>query len=245
MSQSGHGSFIRQTFLAVLLVSLTAAIALGQEKSQPTPTPAPASETQAAKDNVSGRYEGPARAAGTADIQLSIELKNEAGKLAGRMTSPQGILEISEGALSGDKVSLKFGAGGRDGLLTAQLQNEKLTGDWITGTQKRSVELKKVDAAAALLTGEWLALADVQGQGFPFNLVLKIDGEKVTGSSSSQLGESTISSGSWKEGRLTFVLESGNGQIGMTATLVDGKLAGDFDYAGQMQGRWVATKKTP
>lgn len=100
-----------------------------------------------------------------------------------------------------------------------------------------------VDAAASL-SGEWTALADTQG-GFPFTLVLKIDGEKVTGSSSSQLGESTISSGSWKDGKLAFVLDSSNGPIAMSATVVEGKLVGDLDYAGQLQGKWVATKKTP
>jgi hypothetical protein len=240
MSHTNNGKFITQTARAALLVLSVAAVALGQQG--PVGTPTPANETPAAKDTISGRYEGTAKAAGVADIQLTIELKNEAGKLSGRLITPQGPVEISEGALAGDKVSLKFGS--RDGALTAQLQNDKLTGDWITGAQKRSVELKKVDPAA-MLTGEWLALADVQGQGFPFSLSLKIDGEKVTGSSSSQLGDSPIASGSWKDGRLTFVLESGTGQIGMTATLVDGKLVGDFDYAGQMQGKWVATKKTP
>jgi hypothetical protein len=27
--------------------------------------------------------------------------------------------------------------------------------------------------------------------------------------------------------------------------MVDGKLVGDFDYNGQLQGKWVATKKKP
>lgn len=242
MSHTNNGNFITQTSLAALLVLSVVAVAFAQQK--PGSAPTAANETPAAKDTISGKYEGTAKAAGVADIQLTIELKNEAGKLSGRLIAPQGTVEISEGVLTGDRVSLKFGIGGRDGTLTAQLQNDRLTGDWITGAQKRAVELKKVDATA-LLTGEWLALADVQGQGFPFSLTLKIDGEKVTGSSSSQLGDSTITSGSWKDERLTFVLESGNGQIGMTATLVDGKLVGDFDYAGQMQGKWVATKKTP
>ena len=242
MSHTNNGNFVTQTSLAALLVLSVAAVALAQQG--PVGAPTPANETPAAKDTTSGRYEGTAKAAGAADIQLTVELKNEAGKLSGRLITPQGPVEISEGALAGDKVSLKFGSGGRDGTLTAQLQNDKLTGDWVAGAQKRSVELKKVDPAA-MLTGEWVALADVQGQGFPFSLSLKIDGEKVTGSSSSELGNSTITTGSWKAGRLTFVLESGNGQIGMTATLVDGKLVGDFDFAGQMQGKWVATKKTP
>jgi hypothetical protein len=29
----------------------------------------------------------------------------------------------------------------------------------------------------------------------------------------------------------------------MSATVVEGKLLGQFDYAGQLQGKWAAVKK--
>lgn len=245
MSEASTGTRIPRKSVGVLLILLVAtAVTLAQQK--PGNVPSPVKEAPAAKDIVSGKYEGTSRTAGAADTQLTLELKEEAGKLSGRLTTPQGTMEISDGALTGGKLSLKFGAGGRDGALTGQLQDERIVGEWTTGAQKRSVELKKVgaDRDAAALSGDWIGLADAQG-GFPFSLTLKVEGEKVTGSSNSQLGDSTITSGSWKDGRLTFVLESANGIVGMTATLVDGKLVGEFDYAGQAQGRWVATKKTP
>ena len=247
MNQASEGvrRFIAERAGGIFLTLLfAAAVTLAQQK--PGTVQTPANETPAAKDTISGKYEGMARTADAAGTQLTLELKNEAGKISGRLTTPQGALEISEGALTGSKLVLKFGAAGRDGTLTGQLQDEKLVGEWTTGAEKRSIELKKVNPAdaVALLSGEWMALADTQG-GFPFSLTLKIDGEKVTGGSSSQLGESTITSGSWKDGRLSFVLDSSNGPIAMTATVVDGKLVGEFDYAGQLQGRWVAVKKAP
>jgi hypothetical protein len=98
-------------------------------------------------------------------------------------------------------------------------------------------------APAVNLSGDWDAVADANGQPFPFALTLKVEGEKVTGGSSSQLGESTLKDGVWKDGHLSFVLEGQNGAISMTATVVDGKLAGEFDYAGQLQGKWVAVRK--
>jgi hypothetical protein len=73
--------------------------------------------------------------------------------------------------------------------------------------------------------------------------VLKVEGENVTGSSSSQLGDSTVKSGSWKDGKLVFQLEGQNGVISMSAVVIEGKLSGEFDYAGQLQGKWVAVKK--
>ncbi|HEX5965663.1 MAG TPA: hypothetical protein VFY51_07015, partial [Pyrinomonadaceae bacterium] len=98
-------------------------------------------------------------------------------------------------------------------------------------------------APAFNLNGEWDGVADAQGQPFPFLLKLKVEGETVTGSSSSQLGESQIKSGSWKDGKLVFELEGQNGVITMSATVVEGKLSGEFDFAGQLQGKWVAVKK--
>ena len=98
-------------------------------------------------------------------------------------------------------------------------------------------------AAPINLSGDWEAVADANGQPFPFLLTLKVEGEKVTGGSNSQLGEANIKEGSWKDGKLAFQLEGTNGIITMSATVIDGKLAGEFDYAGQLSGKWVAVRK--
>jgi len=71
---------------------------------------------------------------------------------------------------------------------------------------------------------------------------LKVEGETVTGSSSSQLGEAAVK-GTWKDGKLVFQADGQNGTINMSATVIDGKLSGEYDYAGQLQGKWVAVRK--
>ena len=217
-----------------------------------------------AQDTLSGKYEGTLKTAGAADEKVSLELKNDGGKVSGRLMKGQTAIDISEGSLAASKLSLKLGAAAKEGTISATVDGEKITGDWLAGTQKRSLELKKVGAAAAApatpaapaapaesaapaaavnLNGQWDGVADAQGQPFPFVLTLKIDGETVSGSSSSQLGEAPIKNGSWKDGKLVFQLDGQNGVISMNATVVDGKLSGDFDFAGQMQGKWVATRK--
>ncbi len=200
-------------------------------------------------DSLSGKYEGVARAEGLADLKFILELKNEAGKVSGRATSGETTVEISEGTFVDSKLTLKFA--GHDGTFTAKLDGEKITGEWLTGSQKRTIEARKVETPSAApspattvnLDGEWEAVADADGQPFPFLLVLHIEGEKLTGSSSSQLGNSTITNGTWKGGRFEFQLESPNGTVSLVGGVVDGKLAGEFDYAGQLQGKWVAVKK--
>jgi hypothetical protein len=206
-----------------------------------------------AQDALSGKYEGTLKNAGAADERVSLELKNDAGKISGRLTKGQTAIDISEGTLAEKKLSLKLGAAAKDGTISAVVDGDKITGDWTAGAAKRSLELTKAPAAAAAssapaagavnLNGQWDAVADAQGQQVPFLLTIKIDGETVTGGSSSQLGESTIKNGTWKDGKLVFELESPNGVIAMSAVVVEGKLSGEFDLAGQVQGKWVAVKK--
>jgi hypothetical protein len=201
-------------------------------------------------DTFSGKYEGTIKAAaGTAEEKLSLELKNDGGKVSGRLMRGAAAMDVTDGSLKDGNLSLSFG---KDAVLTAKVDGDKLVGDWTAGTQKRGVELKKVPAVAAAaaaaaapinLSGQWDAVADANGQPFPFLLTLKVEGQSVTGGSSSQLGEAAIKTGSWKDGRLTFEMEGQNGTIAMTATVIEGKLSGEFDFAGQLQGKWVAVRK--
>lgn len=199
-----------------------------------------------AQDNLAGMYEGTVK---TPDERVALELKTEGGKISGRLHNGQSWLDISEAALKDGSLSLSFG---KDASLTANVDGDKLVGEWRQGTAKRAIELKRVAANAAApaaaapaadLNGQWEAVADANGQPFQFLLTLKIEGDKVSGGSSSQLGEASIKEGSWKDGKLAFSLENHNGVIVMSATVIEGKLAGEFDYAGQLQGRWVAVKK--
>jgi len=200
-----------------------------------------------------GKYEGVAKTAGAADMPITLELKDNGGKIAGSLMSGQNHLEISEATLMEGKLTIKLGAEAKDGVLNAKVDGDKIAGEWTAGTQKRAVELTRVTATATAtaaaagapvnLTGQWEAVADANGQPFPFLLTLKVEGENVTGSSSSQLGESTIKTGTWKDGKLNFQVEGQNGVIVMSASVVDGKLSGEFDFAGQLQGKWVAVKK--
>ena len=221
---------------ATLAVLLLSAVAFSQ-----TPT-----------ISIAGKYEGIAKVEGSADQKLTLDLKSDGGKISGQLGDGQTTSDISEGTLVGDKLTLKLGAAGKDGIVNAKIDGSKLTGDWIAGPKKRTVELSKVGTAATATTtaadvvnlnGQWEGVADAQGQPFPFLLVLKVEGETVTGSSSSQLGEATIKDGTWKDGKLSFELESPNGSIVMSASVIEGKLSGEFDYSGQAQGKWVAVKK--
>ena len=211
---------------------------------------------QTAPANISGTYEGMVKRPGaTAEEKVSLDLKSDAGKITGRATHGTMAVDVTDGKLENGTLTLNFG---KDASFVGKVDGDKIVGDVIHGTEKVPVTLKRVPAAgvtlesaptvaagrgAVDLTGQWEAVADANGQPFPFLLTLKIDGEKVSGNSSSQLGEATVKEGTWKDGKLVFSLEGSNGTIALSATVVEGKLSGEFDYAGQLQGKWVAVKK--
>ena len=214
-----------------------------------------------AKDPLSGKYEGVAKSDQMGDIPLTVEIKNDAGKLSGKIDSPQGPAAITGGTFDNGKVVMKFDAGGNEGTVTAMLDGDKITGKWELGGQGGVLELKRAGTAGAApavtaapkkesapaagdpLTGEWDAAADAQGTSIPFTLKLKLEGDKVSGTSESAQGAVPLSKGSWTANKLSFTMDTPNGSIGMTATIKDGKLVGEFDFAGQMTGKWEATKK--
>jgi hypothetical protein len=219
------------TLLVLLLLSPLALCAQTQ-----TPT----------ADQFVGNYKGTVKV-GSGEVDVTLEIKSANGKISGRAVTAGTEHQITSAEVVGGKLTLKFGTTDTASL-TLRQSEDKLVGDWISGGQKGTVELKKIAAEpsmAEFLTGQWDATADANGQPFPFTLTLKVDGEKVTGTSNSELGTSTITTGTWKDGKLVFVLDSSNGQIGMVAAIVDGKLVGDFDLSGQMTGKWAAVKKKP
>jgi hypothetical protein len=226
--------FARKSFLSLQVVVLTfllvPAIALGQNTSPLT-----------------GKYEGTAKTP-SGDVKLTLDLVEEGGKFSGRITTSANVYEVTKGQLVDGLLSLELQNKETLAKLAVRQKDGQLVGNLSAHGETGTVELKKIVAApsmAEFLTGQWDATADANGQPFPFSLTLKVESEKVTGSSTSELGTSPITTGTWKDGKLVFVLDSSNGQIGMVATIVDGKLVGDFDYAGQMTGKWAAVKKKP
>lgn len=188
--------------------------------------------------SLAGKYQGIVKTA-TGDVQIRLQLNDEAGKFSGHLVTPQGQFEVVKGQMADGLLSLDLDLKGLPGKLSVRQRDDKLVGDWSRAGKTETVELKRIDE----LSGDWEAVANVDGQNYPFALTLKIDGDTITGSSVSELGNSTISKGTVKDGKLAFQLDGGAGTIIMTASLQDGNLVGDFDFNGQLQGRWVAVKR--
>lgn len=200
-------------------------------------------------DPISGKYEGAAKSEQLGELPLTVQIKNEGGKLSGSIDTPNGPAPITGGTFADGKVNLTFDAGGAVGTITGMLKDGVISGNWELSGQTGTFELKKMGAAAGAaasgdpLSGEWDANADAQGQQIPFTLTLKLEGDVVTGESTGQGGTTPLTKGSWKDGKLSFTLDTPNGAIVLTGAIKDGKLVGEYDFAGQATGPWEAKKK--
>lgn len=211
---------IAHLFMAGVIVAASSLTALGQTGS------------------FAGKYEGTAKGP-NGDVALKLELTEEAGKYSGQVSSPNGVYKIVNAKVADGVLTFDAEGSKSKGKMTLRHKGDALAGDFTADGRTGAVEFKKA-AAADELSGEWDAVADAQGQPFPFTLSLKLDGEKVTGSSNSQLGLANVTNGTFKEGKLAIVLE---GNITLVGNMVEGKLSGEYDYAGQGSGKWVAVKK--
>jgi hypothetical protein len=214
--------------MLILVACVSCAVALAQGGNQ--------------NSTLSGKYEGTAKGP-DGEIHLTLDLVDDGGKISGQVTSPHGLYKIVKAQMAAGVLTLDAEGSNSKGKLTLRQKDDLLSGDFTADGKTGAIEFRRT--AKDEISGEWEAVADAQGQAFPFSLSLKLDGEKVTGSSSSQLGTSNISSGVWKDGKLAIMLESGSGQIALVATIVEGKLSGDYDFSGQASGKWVAQKKKP
>ena len=182
--------------MAILLLLVLSPLVLFAQDGSSAAKPASA-------DQFAGNYKGSAKSP-DGDIALTLDIKFAQGKITGRLVTPQGEQPFTSGEVVDGKLTLKLGSGLGSGVLALQLRDDKVVGEWKAGAVGRAVEFKKVPVTtgpstevkkpstepsdAELLSGEWDAAADAQGQPFPFTLTLKVEGEKVTGGSSSSLG---------------------------------------------------------
>ena len=196
---------------------------------------------QTPQSSFAGKYEATVKGE-TGEQKITLDVLEDAGKYSGSLTTARGSFKIIKGQVAEGVLTLDIEKpGGGSGAWKLRQNGSNLTGTFAEAGKDMSVEFRRV--VADEISGEWDAVADASGQPFPFTLTLKLEGDKVTGSSSSQLGNSNISEGSWKDAKLALIVEGGSGKIALAATMIDGKLSGEFDFAGQLQGKWVAIRK--
>jgi hypothetical protein len=100
--------------------------------------------------------------------------------------------------------------------------------------------------SAGPLTGTWQCTAHGGSNGdIGFTLYLTQDNDSVTGSVSSPLGDTDISTATFKDGRLEIHINGGDTNYVLSATLDNGQLSdGEWSSDGGEKGTWEGKKGT-
>jgi hypothetical protein len=94
-----------------------------------------------------------------------------------------------------------------------------------------------IAAFAADVTGSWKASIDTPNGSMDLTYVLKADGNTVTGSVQSQMGELKIDEGKIDGDKITFSVNIENmGKMTYTGTVKDDQMTLKFSFAGAPDG---------
>jgi|GEM_PF-268904 len=236
-------------------------LALGQTTST-TQTPG------AGSNPVIGRWEGVSKGAAIGELNITMELKEEGGKITGTIVAAQGNLPLTNGRFADGKLTIDFTTPDNlTGKIVGAVKDNKMVGEWSLGADiSGTFECTRVGGTAAasgpgapggstapagsgasladVITGDWDAVVSSPNFGdIQLTMQLKLEGDKVSGVVNAPQGSAPITKGSWADNKLTITVEVPNGAVNFTATMREGTLTGDFDFAGQATGTWKATKK--
>lgn len=94
---------------------------------------------------------------------------------------------------------------------------------------------------ADVISGDWSALFEVEGNRVPVKFKFKLNGQQLTGTADSDhTGPGTLTNGTFIANKISFTLVfTKHESIDVTGTLEAGKLSGQFSTEGR-KGTWTA-----
>jgi hypothetical protein len=184
-------------------------------------------------------------------LEMEFELKMEGNQLMGSAAAFQGSFPLNGLKFEDPNLSLEMNLGGMNFRLTGLLKEGRFSGKWEqVGTEVQGTWTAERKAAAAAtataggITGAWSSVAVTSQGELLLALDLKQDGEKITGTVSSELGSLPIQNATFKGDTLQFDIDL-NGTVYRTnAAFKDDKFSGRWVNVGTNDGgAWSATRK--
>ena len=93
------------------------------------------------------------------------------------------------------------------------------------------------------IVGTWNCVAHGSENGdLPFTLYIEHSSEGYTGSVSAPQGDADLTTVTFKGNQLKITIDTGEDDYTLTATLADGKLAGEWSKDAEKKGAWEGKK---
>jgi len=122
-------------------------------------------------------------------------------------------------------------------LLLLALHSEMVAKEPSPSSELSASSADKADA----ISGDWIALFEVEGNKVPVKFKFKLNGQQVTGTADSDhTGPGTLTNGTFSANKISFTMVfTEHESIEVTGKLEAGKLSGEFSTEGR-KGTWTA-----
>ncbi|HWQ53168.1 MAG TPA: hypothetical protein VN442_05750 [Bryobacteraceae bacterium] len=179
---------------------------------------------------------------GSRQYNLTLDLKEEAGKLSGTMSGPDGAVALQDVKLEGDQLTYTVPAGSgykiKMTLADGSMKGTYTGNDGVTGP---AVATRA--AAASGIAGKWKAYAKAEsGREYNVELNLATDNDKVTGSLIAPEGDVSITDGKLDGDQFSFRLLLDEGAYAVKLTVAGDTMSGAYTGPGGEKGKVTARR---
>ena len=180
-----------------------------------------------------GKISGP-----NGDMDLLFTFKVDADSLSGNVSSDMGTLPIQNGKVNGDKFSYEIDINGRIMSSTGVLEGDTIK---LSSPRRDQPMILTRVKEESKINGTWIGKVSGPQGDFELKFIFKVDGNKLTGESSSAMGEVDLTNGIVNGNEFSFDVDAG----GMTISHKCKYLANDIiDVNADINGQEIAMKLT-
>jgi hypothetical protein len=160
-----------------------------------------ASNAQTLDGSWKGKFSGP-----NGDMDLVFTFKVNADTLNGDVTSEMGSLPIENGKINGNELSFDVNVNGQVISHTGVLDGDTVKLSMPFGDQVMKLSRVKEESK---INGKWIGnISSPQGE-MELTFTFKVDGDKLTGSDTSPMGETELSNGVVNGNDFSFDVDTG------------------------------------
>jgi hypothetical protein len=177
------------------------------------------------------------------DLQFTMDAKQDGEKVTGSLSSPRGSVDMQSGSMKDGRLQFDIDLGGNVYRVEATVAGDKVDGKWgpvgggeggtLSGTRKgAAAPASGASAPAPAIDGTWDCVAITPAGDMPFELNVKSEGERVTGTAGSAEGSIQIGNGNFTSGKLSFEVEYMGGTYRIEAVVEGTLLKGKWSEVG-------------
>ncbi len=177
------------------------------------------------------------------DMAATLEIKQEAEKLTGVVSSEMGSLPVQGVSFKENKLQFDIELGGNVYRVQAALAGDKLTGAWAPAAGGEGGEWRATRKAAAPpsapvptvapeVLGSWNVVAASPEGNLQFIAEVQQDGQAFKGTLKAPDGSIEMKEVAFSGGKLTFVVDYMGGTYRVEATIAGDKLTGKWSAVG-------------